>query len=288
MSTLQKSGRKGVALYLQIASLLRGRILQGEWKRGDQLPTIPELCAAHGVGTITVRQALARLSDEGLVSSAQGRGTFVTADVVSPADNERLRHAINDPLRLAPGQAIRVLLREPVDALPAALRTGQPEHPPYLRIRALHLHDGEPYGVMDSYVARETYARFPAGSDERHKIGYLVRQYNRIPLDKARQEITAAYADQETADLLAGGADCSMADMLVRVRRWWTARDGRIAYAGLYLYRADRFVLDVTYDLTDGDGGHEAGRSIDLVPAPRQDKPPARTAAAKPRRRLGN
>ena len=158
-----------------------------------------------------------------------------------------------------------MLLREPVDALPAALRTGQPEHPPYLRIRALHLHDGEPYGVMDSYVARETYARFPAGSDERHKIGYrsastTASRWTRPARNHRR------LCRPETADLLAGGADCSMADMLVRVRRWWTARDGRIAYAGLYLYRADRFVLDVTHDLTDGDGGHEAGRSIDWCP----------------------
>ncbi|MCA3885785.1 MAG: hypothetical protein IOC38_12110, partial [Burkholderia sp.] len=76
--------------------------------------------------------------------------------------------------------------------------------------------------------------------------------------------ITAAYADQETAGLLASdGADCSMADMLIRARRWWTDGDGCIVHAGLYLYRADRFVLDITHDLDGND------RSADLIPSPR-------------------
>lgn len=264
MNPSSPAERKGVALYARIASLLRGRIHQGEWKRGDQLPPIPELCAFYRAGTITVRQALAELSAEGLVSSARGRGTFVTADVVSPPDNPALRAAINDPLQLAPGQTLRVLLREAVTALPAALQTGQPMRAAYMRIRTLQLHDGAPYGVMDSYVARETYDRFPKGSDARRKVGYLVRQYNRLPLAKARQEITAAYADQETADLLASdGADFSMADMLIRMRRWWTDGDGCIVHAGLYLYRADRFVLDITHDLDGND------RSADLIPSPR-------------------
>lgn len=278
MNPLLNVERKGVALYIQLASLLRGRILQGDWKRGDQLPSIPELCATYGVGTITVRQALAELSAEGLVSSARGRGTFVTADVVSPADNGRLREAINDPLSLAPGQTIELLSREPVDGLPASLKTGQPECAAYMRIRTLHRHDGQPYGVMDTYVARETYARFPPGSVEQHKVGYLVRRYNRIPLAKARQEITAAYADQETAGLLASaGAGYSMAGVLVRARRWWTDPDERIVYAGLYLYRADMFVLDVTHDLPGDD------RSADLVPTPGRGEPAPRENARKAR-----
>jgi GntR family transcriptional regulator len=260
--------RKGVALYLQLASLLRGRITQGEWKHGDRLPSIPALCAAYEVGTITVRQALAELGRAGLIESARGRGTFVTAERVPPADNARLRRAINDPLSLAPGQTITVLSREPVDALPAALHTGQPEWPGYMRVRTLHRQDGAPHGVMETYVARETYERFPKGADARHKIGYLVRKYNRLPLARVRQEITVAYADQDLASLLASDDDgCSMADVLVRARRWWTDDQARIAYAGLFHYRADRFVLDVTDELSGDDSDADDGSR--LVPAAR-------------------
>ncbi|MBV8159097.1 MAG: GntR family transcriptional regulator [Dyella sp.] len=278
MNPLLNVERKGVALYTQLASLLRGRIQQGDWKLGDQLPSIPELCAFYGLGTVTVRQALAELSAEGLVNSARGRGTFVTAEIVSLADNVTLRQAINDPLSLAPGQTIQLLLREPVQALPAALKTGQPEHAAYMRVRTVHLHDDEPYGLMDTYVARETYDRLPKGSDAQHKIGYLVRKYNRIPLAKVRQEITVAYADQEVAGLLSAECtDYSMADPLVRARRWWTDDDGCVIYAGLYLYRADRFVLDVTHDISDDD------RSTDLIPVADNGPRPPRAGARKGR-----
>jgi DNA-binding GntR family transcriptional regulator len=266
--------RKGVTLYSHLASVLRGRIRQADWKQGDQLPSIPELCKMYGVAIITVRQALAELSAEGLVNSARGRGTFVTANVISPSDNENLRDAINDPLGLAPGQTIQLLLREPATGLPAALKTGQPEYPAYVRIRTIHRHHGEPYGLMDIYVAKETYDRFPKGAVERRKVWYLVRNHSLIHLTQARQEITVAYADQETAGLLASNSvDYNMAGILVRARRWWTDDDQRIAYAGLYLYRADMFVLDVTQALANSAPGEG------LIPTVREDASPARAPA---------
>ena len=45
-------------LYAQLASVLRNRILSGEWRLDDTLPSIDELCAHYQLGRITVRQAL--------------------------------------------------------------------------------------------------------------------------------------------------------------------------------------------------------------------------------------
>ena len=45
-------------LYAQLASVLRGRILGGEWAPGSDIPSIEELCSQYGLGRITVRQAL--------------------------------------------------------------------------------------------------------------------------------------------------------------------------------------------------------------------------------------
>src|SRR6185437_5815180 len=70
-------------IYLQIAKLLRQRIEQGEWKMGDQLPTLDALMAAYGVARSTLREALARLEAEGLIRRGRGTGTFVTKDLSS-------------------------------------------------------------------------------------------------------------------------------------------------------------------------------------------------------------
>jgi GntR family transcriptional regulator len=44
---------------------------------GDMLPPELDICQAYNVGRQTVRQAIARLVDEGLVERFAGRGTFV-------------------------------------------------------------------------------------------------------------------------------------------------------------------------------------------------------------------
>ena len=56
---------------------VRGRIERGAWRPGDQLPPHLELAAEFGVAPMTVRQVLARLEAEGVISRQRGRGTFV-------------------------------------------------------------------------------------------------------------------------------------------------------------------------------------------------------------------
>ena len=68
---------KPVPLYHQVKDSLRERIDAHEWEPGMKIPTEKELAEEYGVSQITVKQALSRLSMEGLVERYQGRGTFV-------------------------------------------------------------------------------------------------------------------------------------------------------------------------------------------------------------------
>jgi methanogenic corrinoid protein MtbC1 len=56
---------------------LRASIVRGDLAPGSQLPPHLRLAADFGVAPMTVRQVLARLEAEGLVSRQLGRGTFV-------------------------------------------------------------------------------------------------------------------------------------------------------------------------------------------------------------------
>jgi len=66
-------------LYAQLAGTLRARVLSGELKPGDRVPTTAELVESTGVSAITVNQAIAALVREGLLSRRPRLGTFVTA-----------------------------------------------------------------------------------------------------------------------------------------------------------------------------------------------------------------
>lgn len=61
----------------QLADLLRGRIESGALAPGDRLPSIVSLAQEYDLAPVTVRKAITRLRDEGLVESRVGWGTFV-------------------------------------------------------------------------------------------------------------------------------------------------------------------------------------------------------------------
>lgn len=63
--------------YAQLANILRRKIAKGEFRPGDQLPSEAQLCRSFGISPMTVRRSINLLADEGVISTAQGRGTFV-------------------------------------------------------------------------------------------------------------------------------------------------------------------------------------------------------------------
>jgi GntR family transcriptional regulator len=66
-------------LYQQVKEHLIRRVLQGEWKPGECLPSEMKLAEAYGLSQGTVRKAIEELAQDGLVSRHAGRGTFVTS-----------------------------------------------------------------------------------------------------------------------------------------------------------------------------------------------------------------
>jgi CheY-like chemotaxis protein len=65
-----------------VYTALRDTIVRGDYAPGARLPGYVELARQFGVAAVTVRQVLARLEQEGLLTRQQGRGTFVRAPVV--------------------------------------------------------------------------------------------------------------------------------------------------------------------------------------------------------------
>ncbi len=63
--------------YHQIAEHLRAQIGSGALAPGQRLPSEPDLAAQHDASRNTVRLAIALLTNQGLVESRQGLGTFV-------------------------------------------------------------------------------------------------------------------------------------------------------------------------------------------------------------------
>lgn len=93
----------------QLADRIRAAIAEGSLTPGDRLPSVREAADVAGVNVNTVRAVYARLESEGLVSSEQGRGTFVAARAALAA------------ARAPAGQPSRSELRDQIAALEATL-----------------------------------------------------------------------------------------------------------------------------------------------------------------------
>ena len=205
-----------------------------------------ELSKQYKVARITVRQALALLSAEGLLTTARGRGTIVAANPNLPVDDPTLRRAINDRYNVAPGQTIKVLGRRRNQSLPPLLSLDACDRGKYVHLKRLYLQNGRPFALLDSYVAQDIYGTFPRKSDEKFKIQRLLQEAGAVTT-VARQEITISYATPEVAKLL----DYSMGGTLVKLRSWRFDPNHRILYATINQYRGDLFVLDFVDEQTE-------------------------------------
>ena len=67
-----------IPVYLQISEQIKHLIAAGRLRPGEQLPTLQQLAVALGVNRNTVARAYKKLHREGVVSSRQGRRTFVS------------------------------------------------------------------------------------------------------------------------------------------------------------------------------------------------------------------
>jgi GntR family transcriptional regulator len=69
--------RSGIPIYVQIVDQVRQRVSTGELRPGDQLPTVRQLATELRVNFNTVARAYRMLDEAGLISTQQGRGTYI-------------------------------------------------------------------------------------------------------------------------------------------------------------------------------------------------------------------
>ena len=67
----------GRPMYLQIIEQITRRIVVGDWKAGELIPSIRQLAADLHVSVITVKRAYLELEREGLIATHHGKGSVV-------------------------------------------------------------------------------------------------------------------------------------------------------------------------------------------------------------------
>lgn len=95
--TLQIDFRSGLPIYTQIVNQVQAQVVSGSLKPGDQLPTVRALAEDLRVNFNTVARAYRLLDEERIISTQQGRGTYIT-EIPPPKVSERLRKEMLEAL----------------------------------------------------------------------------------------------------------------------------------------------------------------------------------------------
>jgi GntR family transcriptional regulator len=89
--TLQLDFHSGLPIYTQIVNQIQSQLANGILKPGIQLPTVRALAQELRVNFNTVARAYRILDEARIISTQQGRGTYIT-EIPPPDVSERLRH----------------------------------------------------------------------------------------------------------------------------------------------------------------------------------------------------
>ena len=90
---------QSVRVFEQVAEQIEKRILAGELRKGDRLPTERALAEQFHVSRTAVREAMKILAQKGLVDMRPGRGT-----IVIDGSREAMQHSIGLVMKLKLGE----------------------------------------------------------------------------------------------------------------------------------------------------------------------------------------
>lgn len=94
---LEINFRSGIPIYLQVVERIKEMIADGRLRLGDQLPTVRALALEMRVNFNTVARAYRILDKAGIISTQQGRGTYIL-DMPTPEVSEAMRRTTFEAL----------------------------------------------------------------------------------------------------------------------------------------------------------------------------------------------
>lgn len=235
--------------YAEIEEILREEIQSGHFKLGSHLPTEHELCDRFSVSRFTVRQALSRLREAGILDARPGIGTIV----VSAADRVTFVQTLSsmEELLQYPAESYRQHLSvqrieaTPEQAIMLRCSPGQP----WVRLKAIRLArpSSAPFASLDAYLL----PKFAPVADLPNPAGTsVVRQIEQSFGHRAAQaqiEIFVSRIDSQLSELLT----VAEGDPALIILRRYRGEDGGIFLVTYSVHPENRFSLNIELEKHD-------------------------------------
>lgn len=193
------------ARYIQLANELREAVLGGHYNGENPFPTEHALCSKYNVSRYTVREALRKLTQEGLITRRQGSGTMVQpASARGGALHQPLSN-VAEIMQYARGTSITFdqLPRQEVDP-DIAEKTGMAVSGEWFVFKGVRRSavQSEPIALTYAWVhpdLDEAVSKFEQGSPT---LFGQIEQYTDRTVKRVTQDIFSVKASKEAAQVL--------------------------------------------------------------------------------------
>ena len=182
-------------LYIQARDWIKRKIAAGEWKENAKLPNEDELAVTLGISRGTLKQAIRKLIEEGVLVQIQGKGTFVVGKPMEQPLAERLMSVAEALAEGSRSFTTRLLRIERKDAgETAGLLQLDPRDPVYALQRIRYL-DGIPAVYLENAVPSALFPDLDKHDLEAVPLFRLIEEHYGVKIGWGKRTFSAAATD---------------------------------------------------------------------------------------------
>lgn len=239
-------GSPKLTRYQQVANTLLAEIEGGDYIIGSLLPTEHELCARFGVSRYTVREALRRLFEAGLVARRRGAGTTVVA-IKRPPLYDLTVGSVMDIFNYAKNTRFEIKDVAKSNLSPEQFEDmGIPPGDNWTTVLGLRFSDVDPRPVCVSHVYVND--ALEKVSSRLHQPYHIIRDFAEVAfevtVENMEQTVRASLIGEDDGRLLKSESGA----IALRIIRRYLAADGTVIQVSDNIHPADRFSLSMTYE----------------------------------------
>ncbi|MDP2969637.1 MAG: GntR family transcriptional regulator [Deltaproteobacteria bacterium] len=232
---------RSIPLYYQVETILREKISSGEYQPGDPFPTEDQLVQSYQVSRVTVRQALASIEKDGLISRKRGKGSVVMKGKLH-LEPMKLTGMIEDIIAMGIKTKTKIInfgFVFPLKKVTESLKLN--ENDKVLRVERIRLIKESPVSYTLSYIPPDLGKKISIKDLTVQPMLDVLEKKCKVEIARGFQIIEATVADSRVASFL----DVMTGAPLLKIERTvFDIKNRPVEYISI-LYRSDRYHYSV-------------------------------------------